>query len=60
MGKFFYTPKEVAKLLGVAPKTVYNYIYSQKLPARRWGGRWVVLEEDLKKFFSELPINGKR
>jgi len=58
MERPFYTTEEIAKMFGIKKQTVYNYIYRQKLPARKWGGRWIVLKEDLEKFFTELPLCG--
>jgi len=57
--KPFYTLKELAEILGIKPKSIYNLVYSGKLPVRRWGGRWIVTKKDLEKYFEELPMAGK-
>lgn len=54
-GVDFYTVNQVAELLGVSPAAVRNMIYRGNLPARRWGGRLIVLREDLERFLRSLP-----
>ena len=45
------TPKQVAKALQLTERTVYDHLRAGRLPGRRiGGGRWRVLEEDLKAF----------
>ena len=57
--KPFYTLKELADMLGLKPKSMYNLVYSGKLPARKWGGRWIVTKKDFEKYLEELPMAGK-
>jgi len=57
--KPFYTLRELAQILGLKPKSMYNLIYSGKLPARKWGRTWVVLKKDFEKYLEELPMAGK-
>ena len=54
-GEDFFTVKELAELLAISENGVRNLIYSRKLPARKWGGRLVVLREDLERFMRSLP-----
>ena len=57
--KPFYTLKELARLLGLKPKSMYNLVYSGRLPARKWGGRWIVTKRDFERYLEELPMAGK-
>lgn len=52
-----YRAEDIAKMLGVSTKAVYNMVYKGQLPARKLGRRVVFLERDLKAFFSTLPQN---
>ena len=45
-----YTVEEVAKTLKVTPRTVMNYIYRGKLPAKKIMEHWLITAEDLAKF----------
>ena len=56
--KLFYTLKELADILGLKPKSMYNLVYTGRLPARKWGMRWIVTKKDLEKFLEELPMAG--
>ena len=44
-----YTPKEVAKLLKVSLKTVYNWIEEGRLKAVKIGHFWRVSETELNR-----------
>jgi excisionase family DNA binding protein len=45
------TPNDVARILRLTPRTVYEYLRAGKLPGRKiGGGRWRVLERDLEAF----------
>ena len=57
--KPFYTLKELADMLGIKHKSVYNLVYAGKLPARKWGGRWIVTKKDFERFLEELPMAGR-
>jgi excisionase family DNA binding protein len=50
-----YSVKEVAQLLGFAAPTVYRAIHEGKIPARRIGGRIVVLREEFDAFVKSSP-----
>lgn len=45
-----YTLVEVAEILKVTRRTVYNYIKAGKLPAVKVGYQWRVTEQALKDF----------
>lgn len=44
----FLTPEEVAGLLRVSRRTVYNWLRSGQLPALRIGKVWRVRREDIE------------
>ena len=50
-----YTTAEVAKILQVTQRTIYEYIYSGKLKAVKIGQYWRITEENLNAF-----INGDK
>lgn len=50
MEKLFYTPLEVAKLMGIRPETVYILIRSGEMPAMRVGSRFKILKDDFHKW----------
>lgn len=54
---FFYPLVEVAKVLGIAPKTAYNLATAGKFPVKnkRLGGKRVVALEDLAGVLSGEP-----
>ncbi len=54
-GEDFFTVKDLSERLGISATGVRNLIYARKLPARKWGGRLVVLREDLERFMRSLP-----
>ena len=45
-----YTPEEAAAILKVTVRTIYTYITTDKLKARKPAGRWLILKEDLDRF----------
>lgn len=45
-----YTTQEVADILSVTQRTVYNYIASGQLKAAKIGRHWRVTEEQLQSF----------
>lgn len=47
---------EVAKRLKVTPQYIRKLITEEKLPAKRVGKQWVVLEDDLKKYIKENDV----
>jgi excisionase family DNA binding protein len=48
-----YTVQEVAMLLKVHPKTIKNYIDSNKIKASWFGNRWRIKESAIKEFVNE-------
>ena len=50
--KPFYSPREVAELLGVEPQTVYRWIRAGKLDAVKIG-RWKISAEELQRLLTE-------
>lgn len=42
------TPKEVASLAGVTERSLQRWCKLGKIPARRRGGRWIVLVDELR------------
>ena len=45
-----YTTAEVAEILKVTQRTVYNYLKAKKLKAAKVGRDWLITESNLKKF----------
>ena len=50
-----YRVDEAARALGLSEQTLYRKIQLGQLPARKWGGRIVVLREDLEEALRALP-----
>lgn len=50
-----YTADEVAELLTITKRTVYNYIKSGRLPATKMGKYWRVTEDDLRRMLGASP-----
>ena len=48
--------KQVARSLDVHYMTVYRYVRSGRLPARREGALWLVADADLENFRSGYPV----
>ena len=48
-----YTLDELAELLKVTKRTLYNYVRSGKLEAVKVGREWRVTEDQLKHFLEE-------
>ena len=46
-----YTIQQVGMILGVCDLTVHNWIKRQRiLPATKVGGKWLIHEQDLRRF----------
>jgi excisionase family DNA binding protein len=45
-----YSMKEVSQILKVTERTLYTYIKDGKLKVQKIGGKWIITEENLKKF----------
>lgn len=50
MDATYYTPQEVARLLKLRVRTVYDYIREGKLAAARFGNRWRIAPADFDAF----------
>ena len=46
---------ETAVFMGTTEKTIRSRIDRGLLPHRRWGGRVIVLQDELLRFLDELP-----
>ena len=46
---------EAARALGLSEQTLYRKIQLGQIPARKWGGRIVVLRDDLEEALRALP-----
>ena len=51
-----YTVKEVAIILKVTYRTVWNYIKEGKLKAGKIGREWKVAETDLREFVNNSKV----
>ncbi len=49
-----YSVSELAQKLNVTTTTVRNYIKAGHLKAKKITGRWLIAEDDLKKFLNSL------
>jgi excisionase family DNA binding protein len=58
MDKTFYTPKEVAALLGLNPITVYRWLNSGTLRGIRVGPkRWRIPRSEIDHILEPLPFD---
>lgn len=56
-----YTLNEVADILKVTKRTLYNYIKAEQLPAVKMGKYWRITEENLQAFISkDTPVVEKK
>lgn len=56
-----YTLNEVADILKVTKRTLYNYIKAEQLPAVKMGKYWRITEENLQAFISkDTPVVKKK
>ena len=53
------TTKEVAELLGVSDRTIRNYCKEQKLTHYIFGGKILILPEDVEEFVESLKVERK-
>lgn len=52
-----YTIDEVANILKVTRRTIYNYVKAGIIPAAKIGKHWRIKAIDLEKFIDESIIN---
>jgi len=55
----FFSPTEIADLLGVSPKCVRGWISAKTLPAHRFGRLLRVRQVDLEAFLDEHQTHSK-
>ena len=55
-GEKTYGIKEVAALLNRAPVSIYNYIHSGKLKAKKIANTFIVTESNLKEFVENFAL----
>ena len=48
----WYTTDEVAKMIGIVPETVRDWIRDKKLNAKKLGREWRVSTADIKELMS--------
>ena len=51
------TTDEVAEILNITQRTVYNYIKTGELKAHKMGKYWRIFPEDLRAFILSKPTN---
>jgi excisionase family DNA binding protein len=49
----------VAKYLDVAPVTVYRLLAKEKIPARKVGGQWRFVKEEIERWLVEREIENR-
>ncbi len=52
----YYTCEEIAKMFRVSLRTVYNWIYSGRLPAIKIGRDYRITDDDITQF----ETNGRK
>jgi excisionase family DNA binding protein len=57
--KLALTLSEVADLLGVSRRGIYNLISREGLPSVKLGGRRLVRRADLERWLAEKPVAGQ-
>jgi len=50
LGIKLYNMQEASKILGVSERTLFTYIKSERLKANKIRGKWMITEDNLKKF----------
>ncbi len=54
----FYSPDDIASMLKVSRRTIYNYMRDGKLPAVKIGGYcWRISQDGLNQFLQEKAPN---
>ncbi len=52
------TPEEIASLLSISPRTVYDYAQKGKIPAIKMLGQWRFKESDIVDWIESLQSSG--
>lgn len=55
LGVRLYNQTEIAALLGVSTRTVYQYVQQGRLQGTTIGGKKYISEDELKRFIKVLP-----
>ena len=58
--KAWLSVEETAELLGVHTNTVYTYLASKQIPAKRLGRKWIISRQQITEWLNSapaLPIN---
>jgi excisionase family DNA binding protein len=59
LGTEIYTVEQVAAALSLSPKYIYKAIRDGKLEARKTGKQFLMMREDVRKFWESLPSTSK-
>lgn len=51
-----YTPEEIAQMLRLSTGTVWGYIRSGRLPASKLGRKYIISEDQLKRFLEKQEV----
>ena len=54
-----YTIDEAAELIGISRRSAYNAAHNGDIPAKRIGGRWVVLKTHLWQYLGLMDTSGR-
>lgn len=54
-GKQYYTVRELAHMWGCSSHNIYSLIYKGRIPARKMGGKIIILKKDLENYLESLP-----
>jgi excisionase family DNA binding protein len=58
--RFFYSPAETERLLGISHATCYRLIAAGKLDARHLGGKTLITSQSIERLIAELPKVGRQ
>ena len=53
--KAWLSVEETAELLGVHTNTVYTYLASKQIPARRLGRKWIISRNAVTRWLEDAP-----
>lgn len=51
-----FTPDDIAQMLKISVGTVWLYIRSGKLPASKLGRKYIISDEQLKRFLDQQEV----
>lgn len=51
-----YTPDDLAKMFKVTPGTIWRYIREGKLPASKLGRKYIISDDQLKRFLEQQEV----